>query len=82
MILNSRWIALTYAGFIPFVGLLFEQGWYGIGLGTIVWPLVLIGFIVGFGSSIIVMIYGSWKQRLIVAIPFLYYAFLFVGPLL
>lgn len=79
--LHSRWLVLTYVGSIPFVGLFFEKGWYGIGIGAVVGPLVIVGFILGFGSSIIVMIFGSKKQRLIVAIPFVLYSIIFLGPL-
>lgn len=50
-------------------------------LGVIGGPLMLIGLIAGYGASIITMIYGSWDQRLIVALPFLQYTAIFISPL-
>ncbi|MCC7335494.1 MAG: hypothetical protein IT422_10370 [Pirellulaceae bacterium] len=75
------WLILSYLGLGSLLGLCFHDVWYGIGWGVIGGPLMLIGLIAGYGASIITMIYGSWDQRLIVALPFLQYTAIFISPL-
>lgn len=78
--ISGYWCIAAFAGFAPMLGiLLIPQMWYGEGWRAVCWPLALLGFIGGFGSSIIVMIYGSWKQRLWVILPFIQYSGILVS---
>lgn len=80
--LSSWWLLPCYLSMLPFGFLFFHDGWYGIGWGKLVGPLIVLGILIGSASVVHVAWKGSWWQRLGVLPAMLFFGNILIATLI